>query len=83
MTRLYTRAGDTLDPDDPIFPRAATRVGQKFQATVLSWEEQQVEEMRREAEAGSSRRLIGGEDGLKLDRSDASGAGIRYRGEEA
>ncbi|TYJ52428.1 hypothetical protein B9479_006969 [Cryptococcus floricola] len=26
--------------EDPIFPRAATRVGPKYQATVLSWEEQ-------------------------------------------
>ncbi|KDQ61451.1 hypothetical protein JAAARDRAFT_190222 [Jaapia argillacea MUCL 33604] len=32
---LYTVAEDTLDPDDLIFPRAATRVGPKFQATVL------------------------------------------------
>ncbi|KAH9944958.1 uncharacterized protein BXZ73DRAFT_95950 [Epithele typhae] len=31
---LYTFAEDTLDPDDLIFPRAATRVGPKFQATV-------------------------------------------------
>ena len=32
--RIYTIAEDTLDPDDPIFPRAATRVGTKFQAVV-------------------------------------------------
>ncbi|KAH9851909.1 hypothetical protein C2E23DRAFT_869052 [Lenzites betulinus] len=31
---LYTFAEDTLDPDDLIFPRAATRVGPKYQATV-------------------------------------------------
>lgn len=31
---LYTVAEDTLDPDDPIYPRLATRVGPKFQATV-------------------------------------------------
>ena len=27
-------AEDTLDPDDPIYPRLATRVGPKYQATV-------------------------------------------------
>ncbi|KAM5536579.1 hypothetical protein V8D89_009674 [Ganoderma adspersum] len=31
---LYTFAEDTLDPDDLIFPRAATRVGPKYQVTV-------------------------------------------------
>ncbi|KAI0071159.1 hypothetical protein K474DRAFT_1712701 [Panus rudis PR-1116 ss-1] len=31
----YTVAEDTLDPDDFIFPRAATRVGQKYQVSVL------------------------------------------------
>ncbi|KAH8110725.1 hypothetical protein DFH11DRAFT_1618256 [Phellopilus nigrolimitatus] len=31
---LYTVAEDTMDPDDLIFPRAATRVGPKYQATV-------------------------------------------------
>ncbi|KAI0923516.1 hypothetical protein AcW1_006453 [Taiwanofungus camphoratus] len=30
----YTVADDTLDPDDLIFPRAATRVGPKYQANV-------------------------------------------------
>ncbi|EPT02944.1 hypothetical protein FOMPIDRAFT_101265 [Fomitopsis schrenkii] len=33
---LYTVAEDTLDPDDLIFPRAATRVGPKYQAVVPS-----------------------------------------------
>lgn len=32
--RIYTVAEDTLDPDDPIFPRAATRIGTKFQCVV-------------------------------------------------
>ncbi|KAI0730597.1 hypothetical protein C8Q76DRAFT_832983 [Earliella scabrosa] len=31
---LYTFAEDILDPDDLIFPRAATRVGPKYQASV-------------------------------------------------
>ncbi|OCH85881.1 hypothetical protein OBBRIDRAFT_890870 [Obba rivulosa] len=31
---MYTVAEDTLDPDDLIFPRAATRVGPRYQATV-------------------------------------------------
>lgn len=60
---LYTRAQDTLDPDDPIFPRAATRVGLRYQAIVPSWEEQQAAEARHgfgETEAGPSRH-IGGE----------------------
>ncbi|EGO22633.1 hypothetical protein SERLADRAFT_451461 [Serpula lacrymans var. lacrymans S7.9] len=32
----YTVAEDTLDPDDLIFPRAATRVGPKFQVNIPS-----------------------------------------------
>lgn len=32
----YTVAEDTLDPDDLIFPRAATRVGPKYQAVIPS-----------------------------------------------
>lgn len=34
---LYTVAEDTLDPDDLIFPKAATRVGARFQAVVGPW----------------------------------------------
>ncbi|RSH90248.1 putative PHD type zinc finger protein with BAH domain-containing protein [Saitozyma podzolica] len=63
--RLYTRAQDTLDPEDLIFPRAATRVGVKYQANVLSWEEQQAAEAYHgahhgfvEGEAGPSRHII-------------------------
>ncbi|KAG8739691.1 putative PHD type zinc finger protein with BAH domain-containing protein [Ceratobasidium sp. 428] len=33
----YTVAEDTLDPDDLIFPKAATRVGPRFQAVVGPW----------------------------------------------
>jgi hypothetical protein len=62
--RLYTRAQDTLDPEDLIFPRAATRVGVKYQANVLSWEEQQAAEAYHgthhgfvEGEAGPSRHI--------------------------
>ncbi|WVF70081.1 hypothetical protein IAT40_004868 [Kwoniella sp. CBS 6097] len=54
---LYTTPEDTLDPEDAIFPRAATRVGMKYQANVPTWEEEQ--EKRGlgivEAEAGPSR----------------------------
>ena len=61
--RLYTNARDTLDPDDPIFPRAATRVGPRYQAVVPSWEEQQVAEAQRGSgeitEAGPSRHITG------------------------
>ncbi|KAL1663438.1 hypothetical protein GGF50DRAFT_116024 [Schizophyllum commune] len=38
---LYTVAEDTLDPDDLIFPRTATRVGPKYQAVVPSAPEMQ------------------------------------------
>jgi hypothetical protein len=58
--RLYTNAEDALDPDDLIFPRAATRTGIKFQANVLSWEEQQAAEERHrlgESESGPSRHI--------------------------
>ncbi|CAE6419711.1 unnamed protein product [Rhizoctonia solani] len=34
---LYTVAEDTLDPDDLIFPKAATRVGARYQAVVGPW----------------------------------------------
>ncbi|ORX34360.1 hypothetical protein BD324DRAFT_635569 [Kockovaella imperatae] len=57
---LYTRAEDTLDPDDLIFPRAATRIGRNFQTHVPTWEEQQEAESHRvsgEAEAGPSRHI--------------------------
>ncbi|WVQ84001.1 hypothetical protein IAT38_006146 [Cryptococcus sp. DSM 104549] len=52
---LYTRAEDTLDPEDAIFPRAATRVGPKFQANVPTWEEELERQGLHEAEAGPSR----------------------------
>lgn len=64
--RLYTKAEDTLDPDDQIFPRAATRVGTKYQANVPTWEEQQAIEASHRAhsgfldnEAGPSRHIAG------------------------
>lgn len=47
---MYTRAEDTLNPEDLIYPRAVTRVGPKFQANVMSWE-QQVEAERRRQES--------------------------------
>ena len=53
---------DTLDPDDPIFPKAATRVGVRYQANVMPWEEQQAAEAHHgfgDAEAGPSRHLGG------------------------
>ncbi|KAE8540336.1 hypothetical protein D1P53_003281 [Cryptococcus gattii VGV] len=37
---IHTNVEDTLDPEDAIFPRAATRVGSKYQANVPSWEEE-------------------------------------------
>lgn len=37
---LYTRAEDTLNPEDLIFPRSVTRVGIKYQANVPTLEEQ-------------------------------------------
>lgn len=55
---LYTRAEDTLSAEDLIFPRAVTRVGTKYQANVLSWEEQQEAEAHHAAQldqAGPSR----------------------------
>lgn len=36
----YTDAYDTLDPDDPIWPRLAIRLGQRYQAVVPDWEDQ-------------------------------------------
>ncbi|CAK9782337.1 hypothetical protein CC85DRAFT_282380 [Cutaneotrichosporon oleaginosum] len=41
---LHTRAEDTLSEEDLIFPRAVTRVGPKYTANVLTWEEQQAAE---------------------------------------
>lgn len=39
---LYTVAEDSLDPDDLIFPRAATRVGHKYQASVPSTKDEPI-----------------------------------------
>lgn len=36
-----------VDSDDPIFPRQVTRLGQRFQAVVPTWEEQQELEKER------------------------------------
>ncbi|KAK4688923.1 hypothetical protein P7C73_g1187, partial [Tremellales sp. Uapishka_1] len=58
---LYTAVRDTIDKDDLIFPKAATRVGTKFQALVPEWDEQQAVEATRamkEGEAGPSRHTI-------------------------
>ncbi|WWC59192.1 uncharacterized protein I303_101741 [Kwoniella dejecticola CBS 10117] len=54
---LYTTPEDALDPEDAIFPRAATRVGSKYQANVPSWEEQEKPHAPGvvEVEAGPSR----------------------------
>ena len=60
--RLYTRAEDTLDADDLIFPRAATRVGRNYQTNVPSWEEQLEMEGHNghgELEAGPPRHMGG------------------------
>ncbi|GMK59807.1 hypothetical protein CspeluHIS016_0900240 [Cutaneotrichosporon spelunceum] len=51
---LHTRAEDTLSEEDLIFPRAVTRVGPKYTANVLTWEEQQAAEV---AKQGSLRAL--------------------------
>lgn len=51
---LHTRAEDTLSEEDLIFPRAVTRVGPKYTANVLTWEEQQAAEA---AKQGSLRAL--------------------------
>lgn len=57
---MFTHAEETLDPDDQIFPRATTRQGTKYQANVLTWEEQQAAEAHQlEAEAGPSRHIAG------------------------
>lgn len=34
---LYTFADDTLDPDDMIWPRAATRIGTKYQSALPNY----------------------------------------------
>jgi hypothetical protein len=70
---LYTNAEDALDPDDLIFPRAATRTGAKFQANVMTWEEQQAAEERHrlgESESGPSRHIA--RESIKIDRADGS-----------
>lgn len=36
----HTVATDVLDPHDSIYPRATTRLGQKFQANLVTWEQQ-------------------------------------------
>jgi hypothetical protein len=76
--RLYTNAEDTLDPDDLIFPRAATRTGAKFQANVMTWEEQQAAEERHrlgESESGPSRHIA--RTSFYLDQTHGSGTRSR------
>ncbi|KAJ9119411.1 hypothetical protein QFC24_005644 [Naganishia onofrii] len=46
----YTVAEDSIDPDDPIFPRNVTRIGNRYQAVVPTWEEQQAIELERAQE---------------------------------
>lgn len=73
--RLYTNAEDALDPDDLIFPRAATRTGAKFQANVMTWEEQQAAEERHrlgESESGPSRHIA--REYWQMSEADDSGA---------
>lgn len=48
--RLHTHAEDALNEEDLIFPRAVTRVGPKFTANVLTWEEQQAAEVKTQSE---------------------------------
>lgn len=58
---MHTRAEDTLDAEDLIYPRAVTRVGTKFQANVMTWEEQQRAEEKRQSsllDTGSSRLIL-------------------------
>lgn len=45
---MFTEA--PLDPDDPIFPRNVTRVGNRYQAVVPTWEEQKAIELERAQE---------------------------------
>ncbi|WRT65032.1 uncharacterized protein IL334_001974 [Kwoniella shivajii] len=54
---VYTTPEDALDPEDGIFPRAATRVGSKYQVNVPSWEDQETPHVPGvvEVEAGPSR----------------------------
>lgn len=51
------RDHSSIDPDDPIFPRNLTRIGNRYQAVVPTWEEQQV------IEAEKSKDLRGTADG--------------------
>lgn len=37
----HTLANDVLDPDDSIYPRATPRIGVKYQANPIAWDEQQ------------------------------------------
>ncbi|KAJ9117562.1 hypothetical protein QFC22_004412 [Naganishia vaughanmartiniae] len=58
----YTVAEDTIDADDPIFPRNVTRVGNRYQAVVPTWEEQQAIEFERGQEPITTDLLVRGHD---------------------
>ncbi|KAJ6519015.1 hypothetical protein C8R45DRAFT_1116957, partial [Mycena sanguinolenta] len=50
----YTVAEDTLDPEDLIFPRAGTRLGPKFQATVSAEPEQDADISEQDERGGDN-----------------------------
>ena len=60
---MYSNAEDALNPEDLIYPRAVTRVGQKYQANVMTVEEQAEAERKRQdsldSPAGPSRMIRG------------------------
>jgi hypothetical protein len=43
----------SADPDDPIYPRVKSRIGAKYQAVILDWDDQVKAEEERATKAGS------------------------------
>ncbi|KAF8596772.1 hypothetical protein BDV93DRAFT_527878 [Ceratobasidium sp. AG-I] len=63
---LYTVAEDTLDPDDLIFPKAATRVGARYQAVVGPWVSQDSQASPQPSQAPDGIPERGGDDTIEM-----------------
>ncbi|QRV88660.1 Lid2 complex component snt2 [Ceratobasidium sp. AG-Ba] len=62
----YTVAEDTLDPDDLIFPKAATRIGPRFQAVVSPWNPQNAQDPSQSNQTPDGVLERGGDDTIEM-----------------
>ncbi|KAM0752172.1 hypothetical protein T439DRAFT_324248 [Meredithblackwellia eburnea MCA 4105] len=83
---MHTQADSVLDPHDSLYPRASTRLGNKFQAIVPDWDPTPCEEDDRETPLSNlSDSVKPSRSGTPLEKSDNPSAEpvILDRGEES